>query len=65
MNEKETSTVIGAGSAIFLLGWLVMLALGGLHSQWTDVPALGYWVSVAAVFVMELVVWAFRRIIHG
>lgn len=36
-------------------GWLVMILLGVLHSQDAAIPALGFWVSTLAAFVLSFV----------
>jgi hypothetical protein len=52
-------------AGVALTGWVVMLLLGVVHSALPAVPALGYWVTVAIVGVISLVLGLIKKAFHS
>jgi hypothetical protein len=47
---------------VLALGWGLMLLMGALHSWIPAVPAIGYWVSVGIIFVLNIVLGLVLRL---
>jgi len=60
VDRTDFSSVAGQFGASFLTTWTVMLALGALHTDYLAVPAVGYWDTWLAFFVLGAVGWAVR-----
>lgn len=45
-----------------LPAWMVMLALGAAHDQWSAIPALGYWTTYVLLLGGGIVVAQLRKV---
>jgi TRAP-type C4-dicarboxylate transport system permease small subunit len=64
--DKEGHKITGIGAAIlllvfvlnmFILGYLVMLLSGSLHSGTQQFPAFGFWSSVCLTVLFKVINW--------
>jgi hypothetical protein len=46
--------------SLFFVPWLLMLALGALHSYFPEVPALGFWPCFFITFILGVIASIFR-----
>lgn len=52
--SKVIGELVYGVTQVALKAWFFMLILGGLHSAYTEVPPLGFWVSLGVVAVASL-----------
>jgi hypothetical protein len=53
VNDKTKVQLVSAILAYPLKAWFLMLALGGIHDSYTEVPAIGYGVSLLVVIAAD------------
>ena len=49
-----TGSLVGAVGLMFALAWVLMLSLGGLHTSWPAIPALGFGATVLLMLVTAI-----------
>lgn len=50
---QSLAVFIGSSSALFLTALFTMLMIGVLHSTYSAIPTVGYWVTVAALWLVR------------
>ena len=51
-------------AAPFLTAWIVMLALGGIHTAFPAVPPLGYWLVFVCLAAVNIAAAVVRRAVR-
>ena len=46
---------------VMLVAWPVMLLFGAIHSEWAAFPAFSYWITVAIVLAVRLILGGLGR----
>jgi hypothetical protein len=54
--------VLTAAVLFLFQAWLVMLAMGGLHSIWVSVPAVSFWQAAIITFALWVISGLFRGV---